>query len=84
MNPIIQFIIDTLITKFQVSPEGLTADSMFESMEIDSLVLIELGVILGNQFDVEIDGGDLMTERSIRRAAALIEARSTRSERRAV
>jgi acyl carrier protein len=84
MNPIIKFIIDTLITKFQVSPEGLTADSMFESLEIDSLVLIELGVILGNRFDVEIDGGDLMTARTISKAAAVIEARSTRSERKAV
>lgn len=84
MNPIAKLIIDTLITKFQVSPETVTADSMFASLELDSLVLVELGVILGNQFGMDINGGELMAAGTIGGAAVLVEARCARSEGKAV
>jgi acyl carrier protein len=84
MNPIVKVIINTLITKVHVSPEGVTADSTFESLELDSLVLVELEVILGHRFGVEINDGELMAARTIGGAAALIEARSARSESKAV
>jgi acyl carrier protein len=84
MNPIAKVIIDTLITKFQVPPEGLTADSTFESLQLDSLVHVELEVILAKRFGVEIDDGELAAERTIGGAAALIEARSARLEGKAV
>jgi acyl carrier protein len=78
MNTIVDFIINTLITKSQVPPETVTADSTFESLALDSLVFIELEAILAGRFGVEFDDGELKAERTIRGAAALVEARSAR------
>lgn len=80
MNPIVELIIDTLVTKFHVSPRGVTAGSTFESLQLDSLVLVELEVILGTRFGVEIRDGELLDERTIGGAAALIEARRARPQ----
>jgi acyl carrier protein len=75
MNPITNVIIDTLVTKFHVSAEAAKAESTFDSLDLDSLVLVELGVILGNRFGLEIDHGELIVAGTIGGAAALIEAR---------
>jgi acyl carrier protein len=80
MNPIVKVIIDTLVAKFQVSPDGVTADSPFASLALDSLVLIELGAILSNRFGVKINGGELLEEHTIGKIAALIEAKRVRSD----
>jgi acyl carrier protein len=60
MHPISKFIADSLGTILGVAPDGLAESFTFEELDIDSLVLVELSVMLENRYAVVIDEGEIM------------------------
>jgi acyl carrier protein len=75
MSPIIGYITDVLREEFDVPAELLTPDTPFEEMSIDSLVLLELAVIVERQLGVVVEEGELTEEQTLGEAAALLEAK---------
>lgn len=65
---------------FADGPAGDGADQFdpdvtLGSLEIDSLVLVELAVSLERQFGVIVEAGDLRADQTLDEAAALVAAR---------
>lgn len=75
MNGIEQRIITVLVEQFSIQREAITADVTFGSLKFDSLVLIELGLILDKEFDIALDVGELTEAMTIRQAAELVAAK---------
>jgi acyl carrier protein len=75
METMTQVITETLVEKFGVSPADATPDSTFGSLDIDSLVLVEMSVILGDRFKIEVKEGELAEAQTIRQAAELVTAK---------
>ena len=76
MNDIEQRITDVLATQLRVPRATIGPEVTFWSLNIDSLVLVELTLLLGDEFDVEIEEGVLRPEMTIAEAAGLIAARA--------
>lgn len=53
----------------------LGPDVTLGSLDIDSLVLVELAVAMERQFGVTVEAGDLRADQTIDEAAALVAAR---------
>ncbi|WP_431930467.1 acyl carrier protein [Micromonospora sp. RP3T] len=75
MKAIEDRIIDVLATQLKLAPDGIEPDMTFESLDIDSLVIVELGLLLDGVFDIAIDDGELTNEMTIRDAARLVETK---------
>ncbi|MEU1408705.1 acyl carrier protein [Streptomyces sp. NPDC005728] len=67
-------ILDVLRTNFEV-PDDTSADTDFESLDLDSLVLIELAVILTKQYGVQVTGEELATAGTVAKVAELLSAK---------
>lgn len=66
---------DILVTRFEVEPEELRPDVTFEELELDSLFLVELGLVLEQDLGVKITEEDATPRSTVRSVADLIEAR---------
>jgi acyl carrier protein len=53
-------------------------DATLGSLDIDSLVLVELAVALEREFGVTVEAGDLRADQTLDEAAALVDARRAR------
>jgi acyl carrier protein len=71
-------ILDVLRTQFEV-PAETTADTDFESLDLDSLVLIELAVILTKQYGIDVAGEELAAAGNVAKVAELLSAKGTGS-----
>ena len=65
-------IITIIAENFDTEDKELSAATDFESLEFDSLVLVELGVILTREFDVEVADEELARAGTIGAAALLV------------
>ncbi|MEU0531439.1 phosphopantetheine-binding protein [Amycolatopsis tolypomycina] len=64
-----------LIEKLRVKPDALGADVTLEELSFDSLVLIELSLLLEKRFGVRLAEGELTGEHSIAGVAELVEGK---------
>jgi len=75
-----QQVMDRLITiltgQLDVEDAQLTAETEFEELGLDSLVLVELSVILQREFGVEVTDEELATGRTLGSAAAVVSSRA--------
>ncbi|MFG2603365.1 acyl carrier protein [Streptomyces sp. NPDC048514] len=71
-------ILDVLKTQFEV-PADTTADTDFENLDLDSLVLIELAVILTKQYGIDVTGEELATAGNVANVAELLSAKGADS-----
>jgi acyl carrier protein len=78
MNEIEQQIADVLSDQFKVEPSLIDSDVTFRALRFDSLVLIELGLVLENELGITIEDGALRDEMTIGQAAALVASRGAR------
>lgn len=69
-------ITDLLIGGLKVPADAITADATFESLGIDSLILVELTLMLSDTFGVPIADGELLPEMTIGTVAKLVTERS--------
>ncbi|GGP94675.1 hypothetical protein GCM10010278_85630 [Streptomyces melanogenes] len=75
MNGIEQRIANVLSTSFKVDPNAIDSDVTFLALKFDSLVLIELSLILEKEFGTPIEDGELTDDMTINDAAELIAAK---------
>lgn len=75
-----QHVMDRLVTiltgQLDVEETQLTADTEFEELGLDSLVLVELSVILHREFGVEVTDEELAAGRTLGSAAAVVSSRA--------
>lgn len=67
-------VLDVLKTHFGV-PADTAVDTRFTNLDLDSLVLIELSVILAKQYGVDVAGDELATAQTAAGVAELLSAK---------
>ncbi|MEU9595146.1 acyl carrier protein [Streptomyces sp. NPDC048193] len=61
-----------LTGQFKVPAESVRPDTTLREMKFDSLVLIELGLVLDKEFSVAIEDGELSDEFTLDQLAAFV------------
>ena len=69
-------IIDA-IAKLGSEPEDVTRDATFESLDIDSLDLVEVAQVIEEEFGVVLKGEDMEKLRTVGDAIDLVVARAS-------
>lgn len=72
MNSLAQYISETLTAKFDIPAEFVDASTSYEALELDSLVLVELAVILSREYGVEITDDEIKDAQTIENTARLL------------
>jgi acyl carrier protein len=72
--PLADVLIDILRTDYEV-PENTDVDTDFESLEFDSLVLVEFAVALSRRFDVDVEDHELKDAGTIAGTAELLKSK---------
>ncbi|MCX4792034.1 MULTISPECIES: acyl carrier protein [unclassified Streptomyces] len=65
---------DILVNQFEVQPEEVRPDITFEELELDSLFLVELGLVIKRDLDVEIGEDDATPRSTVADVVKLIDA----------
>ncbi|MCO6004070.1 acyl carrier protein [Actinoallomurus purpureus] len=68
-------IIAVMAENLQMAAAGITPATVFDDLEFDSLVLVELAVILQREFGVEVSDDELAESKTVGKAAALVNER---------
>jgi acyl carrier protein len=64
------------LEEFGAEPDQINPDATFESLDIDSLDLVELAQIIEDEFGVELEGDDVKDLRTVGEAIDLVVARA--------
>ena len=64
------------LEEFGAEPDQINPDATFESLDIDSLDLVELAQIVEDEYGVELKGDDVKDVKTVGDAVDLIVARS--------
>lgn len=75
--PLADVLIDILRTDYEV-PEDAGVDTDFETLEFDSLVLVEFAVALSRRFGVEVEDHELHEAGTIAATAELLRSKGVR------
>jgi acyl carrier protein len=65
------------VASFGPEPEDVTLDATFESLDVDSLDLVELGQIVQDEYGVELTSEDMPKLKTVGDAVDMIAARAT-------
>jgi len=71
-------LLDLIISKY-AAPEDTTAETSFELLDFDSLVLVEVAVALSGRYDITVTDGELYEAGDIAGTVALLEAKGVRA-----
>lgn len=72
MKSIEERITKILLDDFKVRHESIGSDTTFADLRFDSLVIVELALVLDNEFGIVLDGGELTDAMTITDAAELL------------
>ena len=64
------------LEEFGADPDAISLSATFESLDVDSLDLVELGQICHEDFGVELKGEDLPKLKTVGDAVALVVERA--------
>jgi acyl carrier protein len=64
------------LSKLGPEPEQITRDATFESLDVDSLDLVELGQVVEERYGVKLEGDDLKDLNTFGDAVDLVASRS--------
>jgi acyl carrier protein len=67
-----------LLTSKYAAPKDTTAETSFELLDLDSLVLVEVAVALSGRYDITVTDEELREAGSIAGTVALLEAKGVR------
>ena len=70
-----QKVVETLAT-FGPEPGQITRDATFESLDVDSLDVVELAQVVDEEFGVSLKGDDMKGIRTVGDAIELVVARA--------
>jgi len=73
---VIQARVHEALEEFGAEPSELAPDATFESLDVDSLDLVELGQIVHEEYGVEIKGEDMPKLKTVGDAVNLISERA--------
>ena len=60
------------LEEFGAEPDQINPDATFESMDIDSLDLVELAQIVEDEYGVQLKGEDMEDVKTVRQAVDLV------------
>ena len=69
----------SIITAKCAAPDDTTAETPFEVLDIDSLVLVEVAVALSRRYDVTVTDDELREAGNVAGTVALLEAKGVRA-----
>jgi acyl carrier protein len=75
METIVTHLTELIAENYALPAQQLTPNTRFEELDLDSLVLIELTVLLSNRWGVALADGELRPDHSIAEVAALLSAK---------
>ncbi|WP_330288763.1 phosphopantetheine-binding protein [Streptomyces canus] len=75
MNQFQKVITDVLSDHFKVDRQLIHSDATFADIRFDSLVLVELALVLENELDIRVADGELRDHMTIAEAAELVAAK---------
>jgi acyl carrier protein len=78
MSEMYDRLVTILVTRFEVEPEEVRPDATFEELELDSLFLVELGLVIQQELGVKISEEDATPRSTIASVVELIEAQLAR------
>ncbi|ABD11463.1 hypothetical protein CcI156_20375 [Frankia sp. CcI156] len=78
MNALEGTLTDLLVSRLGVVAEGVTPDSTYEQLMLDSLGLIEFLLIIRKELGVSLDDDALQTGTTLAETARLVEAKGSR------
>ncbi len=64
------------VASFGPEPEDVTLDATFESLDVDSLDIVELSQVIEDEFGVELKGEDAQRLKTVGDAIDLVVARA--------
>jgi acyl carrier protein len=79
MKTIEERIVRILLDDFKVARETVDPDRTFAECGFDSLVIVELSLVLDSEFGLGLADGELTDEMTITAAAALVAAKGADS-----
>ncbi|MEW1923802.1 phosphopantetheine-binding protein [Streptomyces sp. NPDC088360] len=71
-------LVTTLTEKFGLPADEVLSGASFEELDIDSLILVELGLILRKEIGIVLEEGELKSSFTLDDAVAVIEAKGPR------
>ena len=77
MDAIEQMIRETLVDRFGVFGTDIGPATTFDDLNVDSLVLVELTVILKRAYGVPLETGELTEDLTVGQVAELVRAKLT-------
>jgi acyl carrier protein len=75
MKAIEERITKVLIDNFKVEHESIGPDTTFTELGFDSLVIVELALVLSEEFGIAIEDGEFVDGMTIAEAAELMVAK---------
>jgi acyl carrier protein len=75
MDTLTAFVVDFLAEKLDIPAAEVVTDQPLEDLEIDSLVLVELAVILEDQFGIVVDDDELTSEQTLTDVVELLSGK---------
>ncbi|HEY3259075.1 MAG TPA: acyl carrier protein [Pseudonocardiaceae bacterium] len=76
MNAIEERITRILLDDFKVRVDPIGPDSTFADLGFDSLVIVELTLVLDNEFGIALEDGELSDMMTIAEAAEVVATKS--------
>ena len=76
MNDIIEHIGKLLTTRFGVSPAEFSAETALRDLDLDSLALVEFGLVAEKEFGVKLGEQEISPDDSVADVANLIASKA--------
>ena len=73
----VESVVIDAIVRFGPSPDDVTRDATFETLDVDSLDLVELAQIIEEEFGVKLQAADVTELKSVGDAIDLVVARAS-------
>lgn len=67
-------ITELLTTRYEVDPEEITPEAVFEDLSLDSLALMEIALVLEKRLGVRIQEGLLTTDQTLGEAVGVVRS----------
>ncbi|MFF8844805.1 phosphopantetheine-binding protein [Streptomyces sp. NPDC015127] len=73
MSAVAENIAEIMVSKFEIDADKVDITATYESMELDSLVLVELAVLLTKQYGVEVEDWEIEAAKTIENTAVMLQ-----------
>lgn len=75
MDSVAQYIVEIMVEKLEIPAEKISLTADFESMELDSLILVQLAVLLENRYGVSVEDREIADVKTIENTVELLRSK---------